>query len=43
MGFLKWIVPHCQNPIQKKENIYVNVNMVKHVLDDSKLEETEVM
>ena len=28
---------------QKNENIYVNVNMVKHVLDDSKLEETEVM
>ena len=27
----------------KSENIYVNVNVVNHVLDDSKLEETEVV
>ena len=30
-------------PVTKPENIYVNVNVVRSVLDDSKLEETEVM
>ena len=29
--------------VTKPENIYVNVNVVRSVLDDSKLEETEVM
>ena len=26
-----------------RENIYANVNIIRHVLDDSKLEESEVM
>ena len=34
---------HRVSVAAKPENIYVNVNVVQSVLDDSKLEETEVM
>ena len=34
---------HRVSVATKPENIYVNVNVVRSVLDDSKLEETEVM
>ena len=34
---------HRVSVAAKPENIYVNVNVVRSVLDDSKLEETEVM
>ena len=30
-------------PAQARENVYVNVNVVRSVLDDSKLEETEIV
>ena len=36
-------VPEQVSEYKNDENIYVNANVMKHPLDDSKLEETEVI